>query len=965
MKQKTLTSLSVAAALGLLTPLPGHAFGLGQITLYSALNEPFRAEIEVNALQDDEQGNLEVRLGSSQDFERAGLERSFLLTQLNFEVIEESDSTRILVTSDLPIKEPFLGFLLAATTGQGKLLREYMVLLDPPKELYRGRGTVDSPRAPNTQSTVPAAPRTTSSNQSAYTSDRLTQYNVQSRDTLWSIAERTRPSDDITMQQMMIGLLNANPRAFQQNNVNSLYADSTLKIPATEEITRLSASEAKAAVDRQNLDWQQRSLAQTASPAATVDEVSTSENIAAAENNEIEPETEAPNDAEDQSSLTESDETLSDAESARLKLIAATENSLLEADPEINGDPDLQRISEQLTLAQETIESQTQENIDFKNRMDAMERQLDTMRRLISLKDADMARLQSLLEQDETQMDLATLVDEANTILENSEAESEALNDSDNNTNLNDTAEDPTNLDAVDNEWQPIDIANDETDATSTEEEPPSTESNENVAEEPTEFESVTNAESPELIVAELDENTAEPAELETAAAEVDAAIVEAAQELNLDQQQLDSLYQRVQAFVIAHKVESLLAILLLLLIIWMILRRGQREVSWDDAVSKINKNKPATTTAETGSVNIVTPVAEEKEATTESQTKSVDELVEQADMFVGYADYVQAATALEQAYQQAPDDKEIAAKLLFIYYKQQKSADFIALLNTSGIDVTDPQWPEVRSWGAQLLPHNPLFAEPSDEAEAAIEESIEEVQTTFDTEDEPKIDVDAEEEVMETSSEPEESDHIDFNLDDYKTESTTISKAEEVYQRDEEDLLQFDSSTSADKDSATELEQSEQSEIDTYPEDDDLRIDFEQDNVLQPDSSAPDVLDLNIDETDDASDQQPDEVLSVDSLDADELDLTNFETAEPTETEEVDVIEDYLNLDSSVDDDELDFDLSDFDSIDESETKLDLAAAYSDMGDPEGARGILEEVLEQGTDEQKKRAQELLDNLS
>jgi pilus assembly protein FimV len=763
----------------------------------------------------------------------------------------------------------------------------------------------------------------------------------------------------------MIGLLNANPRAFQQNNVNSLYADSTLKIPATEEITRLSASEAKAAVDRQNLDWQQRSLAQTASPAATVDEVSTSENIAAAENNEIEPETEAPNDAEDQSSLTESDETLSDAESARLKLIAATENSLLEADPEINGDPDLQRISEQLTLAQETIESQTQENIDFKNRMDAMERQLDTMRRLISLKDADMARLQSLLEQDETQMDLATLVDEANTILENSEAESEALNDSDNNTSQNNAAEYPTNLDTDDNEWQPIDIANDETDATSTEEEPSSTESNENVAEEPTEFESVTNAESPELIVAELDENTAEPAELETAAAEVDAAIVEAAQELNLDQQQLDSLYQRVQAFVIAHKVESLLAILLLLLIIWMILRRGQREVSWDDAVSKINKNKPATTTAETGSVNIVTPVAEEKEATTESQTKSVDELVEQADMFVGYADYVQAATALEQAYRQAPDDKEIAAKLLFIYYKQQKSADFIALLNTSSIGETDPQWPEVRSWGAQLLPHNPLFAEPSDEAEAAIEESIEEVQTTFDTEDEPKIDVDAEEEVMETSSEPEESDHIDFNLDDYKTESTTISKAEEVYQRDEEDLLQFDSSTSADKDSATELEQSEQSEIDTYPEDDDLRIDFEQDNVLQPDSSAPDVLDLNIDETDDASDQQPDEVLSVDSLDADELDLTNFETAEPTETEEVDVIEDYLNLDSSVDDDELDFDLSDFDSIDESETKLDLAAAYSDMGDPEGARGILEEVLEQGTDEQKKRAQELLDNLS
>ncbi|WP_296592587.1 FimV/HubP family polar landmark protein [Methylophaga sp.] len=942
MKQKTLTSLSVAAALGLLTPLPGYAFGLGQITLYSALNEPFRAEIEVNALQDDEQGNLEVRLGSSQDFERAGLERSFLLTQLNFEVIEESDSTRILVTSDIPIKEPFLGFLLAATTGQGKLLREYTVLLDPPKELYRGRDTVESSRAPVSQSTVPATPRTTSPNRTASASDRVTQYNVQSRDTLWSIAERTRPSGDITMQQMMIGLLNANPRAFQQDNVNSLYAGSTLRIPATEEITRLSANEAKAAVDRQNLEWQQRNLAQTASPVATVDDVSASENNAAAGNNEIEPEIEAANDAEDPSNLTESEETISDAESARLKLIAATENSLLEADPVINGDPDLQRISEQLTLAQETIESQTQENIDFKNRMDAMERQLDTMRRLISLKDADMARLQSLLEQDETQMDLATLVDEANTILENSEADSEALNDGDNNTNLDDPSEEATNPDVVDDDWQPVDIAD-----------------------ESTELETVTNADSPELTASELDENTveaSETAELETAAGEVDAAIVEAAQELNLDQQQLDSLYQRVQAFVIAHKVESLLAILLLLLIIWMIIRRGQREVSWDDAVNKINKNKPATTTAETGSVNIVTPVAEEKESTTASQTKSVDELVEQADMFVGYADYVQAGTALEQAHRQAPEDKEITAKLLFIYYKQQKSADFIALLNTSGIDENDPQWPDVRNWGAQLLPHNPLFAESSEAAEVAIEESTEEVQTSLDTEDEPQGDVETEEEMMETSSEPEESDHIDFNLDDYKTDSTTTSKTEEVYQRDEEDLLQFDSSTSAEKDPEAELEQSE---TDTYPEDDDLRIDFEQDNVLQPDSSAPDVLDLNIDETDDVSDQQAEEVLSVDSLDADELDLTNFETEEPTETEDVDVIEDYLNLDSSADDDELDFDLSDFDSIDESETKLDLAAAYSDMGDPEGARGILEEVLEQGTDEQKKRAQELLDTLS
>ena len=44
--------------------------------------------------------------------------------------------------------------------------------------------------------------------------------------------------------------------------------------------------------------------------------------------------------------------------------------------------------------------------------------------------------------------------------------------------------------------------------------------------------------------------------------------------------------------------------------------------------------------------------------------------------------------------------------------------------------------------------------------------------------------------------------------------------------------------------------------------------------------------------------------------------------------------------------------------------TKLDLARAYVDMGDPDGARSILEEVLNEGDDSQKQQAQQLLDAL-
>ena len=345
-----------------------------------------------------------------------------------------------------------------------------------------------------------------------------------------------------------------------------------------------------------------------------------------------------------------------EAETARLKLVAATENTMQEAEPDMSGDPDLQRISEQLTLAQETIEAQSQENIDFKNRMDALERQLETMRRLISLKDADMARLQSLLEQDETQTDLATLVDEANAILQgsdNTEMASESV------------AENATQ--SKSESWQPVaiesELLNQETKQQSATDELNAAESDLTETGSPEQNDSISNTNdsaennytdsqdelalqtaeqsngadesdssiesdvSTEAESVEADNNDVQ-SELDQSLADVESEIDETGQMLGLDEQQMTSLYHRVQAFVIAHKVESLLAVLLLLLLIWMVIRRSQREVSWDDAVSKINKNKSTETTPETKTINPVTPVVSESEPTYVNPFKSDDELV-------------------------------------------------------------------------------------------------------------------------------------------------------------------------------------------------------------------------------------------------------------------------------------------------------------------------------------------------
>ena len=60
----------------------------------------------------------------------------------------------------------------------------------------------------------------------------------------------------------------------------------------------------------------------------------------------------------------------------------------------------------------------------------------------------------------------------------------------------------------------------------------------------------------------------------------------------------------------------------------------------------------------------------------------------------------------------------------------------------------------------------------------------------------------------------------------------------------------------------------------------------------------------------------------------------------------------------------EMSDDLNEARTMTEVGTKLDLARAYVDMGDPAGARSILEEVLDEGDEAQKQQAQQLLDSL-
>ncbi|MFJ4196156.1 FimV/HubP family polar landmark protein [Pseudomonas sp. NPDC089534] len=108
------------------------ALGLGDITVHSALDQPFKADIALLDVGGLSQGDLSVSLATADEFSRAGVERVFFLNDLKFTPILRGNRNLIRVTSAKPVNEPFLNFLVQVNQPNGRLLREYTVLIDPP-----------------------------------------------------------------------------------------------------------------------------------------------------------------------------------------------------------------------------------------------------------------------------------------------------------------------------------------------------------------------------------------------------------------------------------------------------------------------------------------------------------------------------------------------------------------------------------------------------------------------------------------------------------------------------------------------------------------------------------------------------------------------------------------------------------------------------------------------------------------
>ncbi|MFB2762699.1 FimV/HubP family polar landmark protein [Marinobacter shengliensis] len=1023
--------LAVAMALaGGLGSGVAQALGLGEIELQSWLNEPLDAEISLRESRGVDPGDVFVNVAPEAAYQRIGIDRHQFLSRLRFEVVTASDGSLVVnVSSREPLREPYLNFLLELTWPNGRLMREYSVLVDPPvyaedsgvqEQVSAPSAAPASPRqaAPRSQESVRRQAQAESSLARGYQADTFGPTGPS--DTLWTIAQRVRPDSSVSMQQVMLALQDQNPNAFMGGNINRLKRGEVLRVPTMEQIRSRSQAEANRVVAQQNEAFQSR----------TVDATRTAEAESAP----------AP--------------TQAGAAGDELRLLVAdgesrdvTEGGSAGGDGDLPGGSDVGS-----AVAMEELEATRRENEELNSRLADLQDQVSTLQRLLELKNSQLADLQGMTAEE------AAAADQ----LPDDEAEELAAVDG-----ADEVAEDDSEAleempAAEGGEQAAMDELTDDTGVDGAGEEVATTESAQPVDE------------AAEQEADETDVAAAPAAEQPREQPRQPAPVAPPAAEKGFPGNVIDAISNNPM-----YQIALGGGLVLLLLLLLLVARRNaNREKAFYDQLN-----------SEEGSESDSFDLSLEDEAG--DQQEGADALAE-ADTYIAYGRHDQAAQVLETAISREPSRTDLRLKLLGVYADSQdrdsfekqyceiealedeaaieqatvlrerleeaesmpsiddlesqlRSDSFSTSMATEGepgqASETDQEdeLPSDDEWQlSDDLKADEFEASPEPEQENEFGELESDVEKETDSpddlieydlsgleaseEDESAVDISEEQDFsslemdLEDSGEAKaEEEDLSFDFESALEDEATEEPAVEAAEEESLDFGLEEESDKAEQVGGAEASEDELSgDVDALDESFLDELDAELDKVaeeegepegLDLDESTLDDLELDVSDEDLAlmeefseSDEQPagpeQEAASLDE----ELGLEDaFSSEEPADSEppgeqaqegepgateqEADAMDDDLvplaseSLDGKpeqssaldIDEESLGED-DDFDFLagtDEAATKLDLARAYIEMGDSDGARDILEEVALEGNDEQKAEAQELLKNLS
>ena len=356
-------------------PISAFAAGLGSVNVTSALGEPLNASIELLSITPAELASLQAKIDSEAAYMEQGLTRLAVHNEIKLRISKNAGNNILKLTSNSAIAEPVLDLLVVVEWSNGRISRQYTVLLDPPSY---------NPAASQTQAPVAnqfnnasikktngdIANKTQPSSLTSPGQEHLTKKG----DTLYKIARRMQPAG-VDLDKVLVALFEANPEAFDGKNMNRLKVGKILQAPSEDALNAMTNQHVNSEIKLQTADWNKyrnklaEAVAQKVAQASNEDTQSSSGKINSA--------------AEDKSASTDSTKDVVKLSTADTTEISANTQA-------------------KLTALQEEVSAREKGLKEAEDRTAALEKQIEDMQKLLALKNNTMLNAQEQSAQADT-----------------------------------------------------------------------------------------------------------------------------------------------------------------------------------------------------------------------------------------------------------------------------------------------------------------------------------------------------------------------------------------------------------------------------------------------------------------------------------------------------------------------------------------------------------------------------------